>query len=194
MWGILDDLERLGYRLKAADVVGENIFSTPSRELRDSPGVLAFQPFDEDLFMPALVTDLLAAQSEVIVSSDRISERVSTVISTILEKPIARGVRVVVRFGRLGMASHDDQIVLQQLRRIGVVLLPVDTYVPSAVVVDSEVLWLGALTPLDCLDGTQGTMVRAVSVEASQRALSMLECDDSGLGIKSGINNSYCYG
>lgn len=180
MWGILDDLERLGYRLTAAEVIGEQIFATPSRELRGSPGVLAFQAFNEGLFVPALVTDLLDATTDVVISTDRVSERVATVITTVLEAPIARGVRVVVAFDRSQMLTHDDQVVLQRLRRIGVVLVPVNGGVPPAVVIDSEVLWLGSLTPLDCLNGQCGVMARAVSAEAALRTLSVLEFQGRG--------------
>ncbi len=177
MWGILDDLERVGFQLAVSDVIGEQIFANPSREVRNSPGVLAFQAFDEALFMPALVTDLLEAQSDVVISSGRISSRVATVITSVLEGSITRGVRVLIRYSAAEMSKHDDQIVLHRLRQVGVVLVPTIERVPPAVVVDSEVVWLGALTPLDALDGVVGLMARAVSAEAALRTLGLLDCN-----------------
>ncbi len=177
MWGVLDDLERVGYKLSASDVIGEQIFSNPSREVRDSPGILAFQAFDEALFMPALVTDIIEASSDIVISSDRISQRVATVVTALLEGPIARGVRVMVRYNNAHMSQRDDQETLNRLRRVGVVLIPVHGWVPAAVVVDSEVLWLGSIVPLDSLDGAGGIMIRAVSSQAALRTLSALEFD-----------------
>lgn len=175
MWGILDDFERLGYRLSASEVIGEQIFATPSREVRESPGLLAFQAFDEALFMPALVTDLLDAQAEVVISSARIGPQVATVLESVLQGPTARGVRVQIRFESARMSGQDDQPVLRRLRQIGVVLVPRYERVPSAVVIDSEVLWLGSLMPLDSLGGARGVMARAVSSEAAIRTLTILE-------------------
>ena len=184
MWGILDDLERVGYRLSAADVIGEQIFTTPSREVRQAPGILAFQSFDEALFMPALVTDLIDAQGEVIISSSRISARVATVMTSVLERPMARGVRVLVRYSAAEMSQHEQHAILQRLRRSGVVLVPVTDSVPSAVVVDSEIVWIGSLIPLDSLGGGRGVMVRAVSAEAAQRMIHTLEFDSQSTKLK----------
>lgn len=177
MWGVLDDLERVGYQLSAADLIGEQIFATPSREVRQVHGILAFQAFDEVLFMPGLVTDLIEAQSEVVISSSRISARAASVIASVVEQPIARGVRVMVRYSAAEMLQYENQAILHRLRLVGVVLLPAADKVPSAVVVDSEVLWLGSLTPLDSLGGARGVMVRAVSAEAAQRMIHSLECE-----------------
>lgn len=175
MWGVLDDFERLGYRLSASDVIGEQIFATPSREVRGSPGLLAFQAFDEALFMPALVTDLLDAQADVVISTGRIGPQVGTVLESLLERPMSRGVRVQIRFERALMPRSEDQVTLGRLRQIGVVLVPMHERAPSVVVIDSEVLWLGSLMPLDCLGGAQGVMARAVSSEAAVRALAIVE-------------------
>lgn len=174
MWGILDDLERVGYMLSAADVIGEPIFPAPSREVRGSPGVLAFQSFDEGLFMAALVTDLLDAKAEVFISTDLISERAATVVATVLSAQISRGLRVLVRFNADRMKGERAQLTLQILRRAGVVLLPVKQTGPAAVIVDSEILWLGSLAPLDSLDGSSGVMARTASSVAAQTAISML--------------------
>jgi hypothetical protein len=179
MWGVLDDIERIGYRLSAADVIGEQIFPAPSREVRDSPGILAFQSFDEGLFMAALVTDLLDAKAEVLISTDLISERAATVVATLLSARIARGVRVLVRFNVDRMRGNKAQSTLQMLRRAGVALLPVKQTGPATVIVDSEVLWLGSLAPLDCLDGSRGVMARTVSSIAARTAISLLGFDHS---------------
>lgn len=175
MRGILDDLERVGYKLPAADVIGEQIFSTPSREMRGSSGVLAFQAFDAGLFLPALVTDLVDARAEIVISTEGISERVATVVSALLEGQIARGVRVLIRYNSSRMSTRAGQAILHRLGQVGIVLLPLASRVPPAVVVDSEVLWLGAIAPLDSLDGASGVMTRAVSVQAAQRTLSVLK-------------------
>jgi hypothetical protein len=181
MWGVLDDLERVGYKLSASDVIGEQIFPNPSREVRGSPGILAFQAFDEGLFMPALVTDLVEARSDIVISTEGISERVATVVAALLEGPITRGVRVLVRYNSERMSTRADQAILHRLRRIGIALLPVDSRVPPAVVADSEVLWLGSIAPLDSLDGARGVMTRAVSAQAAQRALSVLDFEGRAL-------------
>ncbi len=181
MSGVLDDLERVGYKLSATDVIGEQIFPTPSREMQGTSGILAFQAFDEGLFLPALVTDLVEARVEVVISTDCISERVATVVAALLEGQIARGVRVLIRYNKARMSTRDGRAILQRLGRMGIILLPVAVRPPPVVVVDSEVLWLGSIAPLDSLDGVSGLMTRAVSPQAAQRTLSLLNLAGSAL-------------
>lgn len=184
MWGILDDIERVGYRLSVSDLINERIFSTPSREARESLGLLAFQAFEQNLFMPGLVADLVDANYEVVFSSSRISERAATVITSVLEERIKKGIKVSVRYDLEEMAGHEQQVVLQRLRRSGIVTIPADSDAKPMVIIDSEVFWSGSLVPLDCLNGETGLMTRVVSGEASMRALHELESDGASGGLR----------
>jgi molybdopterin-guanine dinucleotide biosynthesis protein len=177
MWGILDDLERVGYRLSVSDLINERIFSTPSREACESPGLLAFQAFEQSLFMPALVADLIDARSEVVFSTTSINERCVTITNSVLEEGIKRGLKVSVRYDERNMRGHDSQVALNRLRRAGVATIAVDGDVKDMIVIDSEVVWSGSLAPLDALKDGDGVMTRVVSGEAALRALYDIETE-----------------
>jgi KaiC/GvpD/RAD55 family RecA-like ATPase len=175
MWGVLDDLQRVGYQLPVDELIGEPIFTTPSHEVRETAGILAFQAFDEDLFLPGLITDLLEARYDVVFSSPRFNGRVAHVITSILEQRIQDGLRVTVRIDGSRSYSHEEEGVLRNLQGAGVVLVRSSGAIPPAVVIDSEVLWLGSIAPFDSIAPVVGTMTRCVSERAAHHALELLE-------------------
>lgn len=179
MAGVLNDLERYGYYLPAAKAIGEPLFATPSREVCQSPGVLAFQAFDELLFFPAMATDLLEAQSEIVISTPEVGEREVIWIKAMLEQRIRQGVRFVVRVSTVhkNLGGQHGGSELLQLQRLGVEVLLGQSEVPSAVIIDREVLWVGALEPLNSLRGDRGVMARTVSAQAALMALAAFEPD-----------------
>ncbi len=175
MWGVLDDLQRVGYQLPVDELIGEPIFATPPKEVCERSGVLAFQAFDEELFLPGLITDLLEAQHEVVFSSPSISGRVAHVIKSIVEQRIQEGLRVTLWIGGSSGESKDEEAVLRGLKGAGVVLLRSPNPVPAGVVIDSEVVWLGSIAPFDSIAPVTGTMTRCVSQRAAHYALELME-------------------
>jgi Mrp family chromosome partitioning ATPase len=175
MWGVLDDLQRVGYQLPVDELIGEPIFATPPKEVCERSGVLAFQAFDEELFLPGLITDLLEAQHEVVFSSPSMSGRVAHVIKSIVEQRIQEGLRVTLWIGGSSGESKDEEAVLRGLKGAGVVLLRSPNPVPAGVVIDSEVVWLGSIAPFDSIAPVTGTMTRCVSQRAAHYALELME-------------------
>jgi hypothetical protein len=160
MSGVLDDLVRIGYHLPVEELIGEHLFWTPSEEVKGSTGMLAFQAFDEDLFLPGLVTDLLAAQDEVVFSSPTLTRRVARVIGSILEQRIQSGLRVTLRVSATHDRNSEREGVLRDLRQIGVVVVGAQGMIPPAAIIDSEVVWLGSIAPFDSIAPTAGLMTR----------------------------------
>lgn len=180
-WRVLDDLERLAYRLPVDELIGEPLFATPSKEAREAPGVLAFQAFDEELFLPGLITDLLEARSEVVFSSPTFSERVSHVVASLLEERIQKGLRVTLRVDGSRTSRPVDDSVLKRLQAIGMVVVRSEVAMPPAVVIDAEVLWLGSIAPFDSIAPSVGCMTRVVSPRAAHHALELLEFGGAGM-------------
>lgn len=178
MSGVLDDLVRIGYHLPVEELIGEPIFVTPSDEVKAGAGALAFQAFDEELFMPGLVTDLLAAQHEVVFSSPTLTRRVARVIGSILEQRIQSGLRVTLRVSGAPDRGSERESVLRDLREIGVVVVGARGAIPPAAVIDSEVVWLGSIAPFDAIAPSVGLMTRCVSARAAYHALELLESGD----------------
>jgi Mrp family chromosome partitioning ATPase len=175
MWGVLDDLQRVGYQLPVDELIGEPIFATPPKEVCERSGVLAFQAFDQELFLPGLITDLIEAQHEVVFSSPSVSARVAHVIKSVLEKRIQDGLRVTLWIGSTIGESKDAEAVLRGLQGAGVVVLRSPHAVPSGVVIDSEVVWVGSIAPFDSIAPVTGTMTRCVSQRAAHYALELME-------------------
>jgi hypothetical protein len=175
MSGVLDDLVRIAYHLPVEELIGEPIFLAPSEEVKGASGVLAFQAFDEELFMPGLVTDLLAAQREVVFSSPTLTRRVARVIGSILEQRIQSGLRVTLRVSGEHDRSPERESVLRELRQLGVVVVGAPGAIPPAAVIDSEVVWLGSIAPFDAIAPSVGLMTRCVSTRAAYHALELLE-------------------
>jgi hypothetical protein len=71
--------------------------------------------------------------------------------------------------------SHEEEGVLRNLQGAGVVLVRSSGAIPPAVVIDSEVLWLGSIAPFDSIAPVVGTMTRCVSERAAHHALELLE-------------------
>jgi hypothetical protein len=178
MSGVLEDLVRIGYHLPVEELIGEPICLSPSTTIKGTPGVLAFQAFDEELFMPGLVTDLLAAQHEVVFSSPTLTTRVARVIGSILEQRIQSGLRVTLRVSGAHDKSPEREKVLRDLRQLGVVVVGAPGAIPPAVVLDSEVVWLGSIAPFDSIAPAVGLMTRCVSSRAAYHALELLESDE----------------
>jgi hypothetical protein len=172
---VLDDLQRIGVCLPAEELIGEQVFSTPSKESQEQSGVLAFQAFDNELFMPGLVTDLLAANHEVVFSSPTLTEQVARVVSSIVAQRIQSGLRVTLRVDGGREHSPPEARIIRELRSIGVMVVRAPGTVPPAVVVDSEAVWLGSIAPLDALFPQNGLMVRCVSPRAAYHTLELLE-------------------
>jgi hypothetical protein len=178
MSGVLDDLVRIGYHLPVEELIGEHLFWTPSEEVKGSTGMLAFQAFDEDLFLPGLVTDLLAAQDEVVFSSPTLTRRVARVIGSILEQRIQSGLRVTLRVSATHDRNSEREGVLRDLRQIGVVVVGAQGMIPPAAIIDSEVVWLGSIAPFDSIAPTAGLMTRCVSARSAYHALELLEAGE----------------
>jgi hypothetical protein len=182
MWGVLDDIEENSLRLPAREVIGEQVVQNPSIEVRSASGVLAFQCFNEQLFLPALVTDLLAAQSEVLITCSIVAESDSIVIGGILEQILKRKIRVKVIIANSGALSYQQTSFIDRLKKIGVRVVVLRHMVAPAVVIDREVLWLGSKSPLDSLSSAGAKMARAVSLEAAKRALEVLRGEEDSSG------------
>ena len=63
----------------------------------------------------------------------------------------------------------------------GVAVVFCEYPVHPTVVLDSEVLWLGSLSPVDTISGRAGRMMRCVSVVAAQRALSYIDGGEASM-------------
>jgi hypothetical protein len=165
-------------------LIGEPLFATPSREIREAPGVLAFQVFDEELFLPGLITDLLEASKEVVFSSPTFSDRVSNVLASLLEERIQKGLRVTLRIDGSRPLRGGEDAVLRRLQSIGMVVVRSEVPIPPAVVIDAEVLWLGSIAPFDSIAPSMGCMTRVVSPRAAHHALELLEFGGEGVDLQ----------
>lgn len=185
--GILDEALRIGYPVSIDDLISEPLYVNPALEYGKSPGMLAFQIFDQDLISPALLTDLLDAEREVTISGNSVCPRTAAVLSTLLEERIRKGLRVTLRITVSKSKRPDAQGVLDRFRAAGVVVTYCDYPVYPMVVLDSEVVWLGSMSPLDTISGRQGRMIRCVSVVGAQRALAYIEGEQNGNSSRSKV-------
>jgi KaiC/GvpD/RAD55 family RecA-like ATPase len=175
MWHVLDDLCRIGYQLPVDELIGEAILTNSPQEVQSAPGILPFQCFDEQLFMPGLVTDLLEATNEVVFSSPTCTTQVTRVMKSILEQRVQNGLRVTVWIDGTRQISGETEAALRELRGVGVIVLRSRGPVPPVAVIDSEVAWLGSIAPLDAIAPAEGLMTRCVSDRAAYHALELLE-------------------
>ncbi len=168
--GVLDDIERVAYRMPVDELIGEalplDILSSATR----ASGVFAFQSFDEMLFLPALVSDLLEASGDVVISSVTLTPRVAQVLSSVLRERIQRGLRVTLILEGTGSFEQAEQRSLKLVRDAGVLVVKALGRPDPFVVVDAEVVWMGSMPPGDCLGHQEGLMTRSVS----RRAASLL--------------------
>lgn len=165
--GILDDIKRVAYRMPVDELVGEPLPTEALASVRHESGVFAFQSFDEMLFLPALMTDLLEATTDVVISSDTVTPRVSHVLSLTLREKIQRGLRVTLIVDGTRSFNQIEQRSLKLLRDAGVLVIKALRKPDPFVVLDAEVVWMGSLTPGDCLDHAEGLMTRSVSRKAA---------------------------
>lgn len=172
---VLEDAIQYGHLLSIDTLIAQPLFVNPSLEYEQTSGVLAFQIFDQDLLSPALLTDLLDAENEVTIAGSSLCARTAAVLSVLLEERIKKGLRVTLRIPVSKSKRPDSQGVLDRYRAAGVVVTYCDHPVYPMVVLDSEVVWLGSLSPLDTISGQKGRMIRCVSVVAAQRSLSYIE-------------------
>jgi hypothetical protein len=172
---VLQDAIRYGRTLPIEALITQPLFVNPALEYAQTSGVLAFQIFDQNLLSPALLTDLLDAEREVTIAGSTLCFRTASVLSVLLEERIKKGLRVTLRVPVSKSKRPDSQGVLDKYREAGVAVTYCDHPVYPMVVLDSEVVWLGSLSPLDTISGQQGRMIRCVSVVAAQRALSYIE-------------------
>jgi hypothetical protein len=176
--GVLNDLERLGYCIPVEDLIGEPLLATPEIPVDRSCGVLAFQSFDQQLFLPGLITDLLEAKDDVVISTPCVSPREVAVLASILEPRIQEGLRVTMLVDGAANLDVEEQRAVKRLRDIGVLVVKSLASPPPFVVIDSEVAWVGSIAPGACLSGAAGLMVRAVSARACSVLLEMQGSED----------------
>jgi hypothetical protein len=165
--GILDDIAKVAYLMPVTDLVGEPLPAEALASVKRDSGVFAFQCFDEMLFLPALITDLLEASGDVVISSTKITPRVAQVLSLTLREKIQRGLRVTLIVDGSRVFNQVEQRALKLVRDAGVLVIKALRGPEPFVVVDGEVVWMGSLTPGDCLDHAQGLMTRSVSRKAA---------------------------
>ena len=179
--GILDDAERIGHSLSLDSLISQPLFVNASLEAANPPSILAFQMFDENLFSPALITDLLDAEREIVLAGTSLCSRSAAILSILLEERIKKGIKVTLRVSASKSRLPDAQCVLDKFRAAGVAVVFCEYPVHPTVVLDSEVLWLGSLSPVDTISGRAGRMMRCVSVVAAQRALSYIEGGEASM-------------
>lgn len=175
--GILDDAERIGHSLSLDTLIAQPLYVNSSLEASSQPSFLAFQTFDENLFSPALITDLLDAEREIVLAGTSLCSRTAAVLSSLLEERVKKGIRVTLRMPVSKSRLPDVQCVLDKFRSAGIAVVFCEYPVYPMVILDSEVLWLGSLSPVDTISGRAGRMMRCVSVVAAQHALSYIEGD-----------------
>lgn len=180
--GVLKDLEQVGYKLPVDQLVSESVFPTPSLEVRSSAEVLAYQSFNGEQFPPGLVADLLEARSEVVLVSPTCSRGVCETLAAVLEARIRGGIRVSIYTSDCSRAGYDQDAGLLALRRAGVDVIKVSGVLPSCAVIDSEIVWLGSIAPLDSFGVHSGEMTRSVSGRAALYALNL--CGQHGYSPK----------
>lgn len=185
MWGLLDDIEKSALKLPAKEVIGEQVVQNPSIEVRSTSGILAFQSFNEQLFLSALVTDLLAAQSEVVMTCSAVGESDSLIIGGVLEQLLKRQIRLKVMVAKSGALSYEQTNFINRLKKDGVRVLLIKHSVAPTVIIDREILWLGSQSPLNSLSSAGAKMARTVSLEAARRALEVLRGYEDGLSVNS---------
>lgn len=168
--GILDDILKVAYLMPVDELVGEPLPAEALASMKHDSGVFAFQSFDEMLFLPALITDLLEASNDVVISSTTITPRVAQVLSLTLREKIQQGLRVTLILDGTRTFDQVEQRALKLVRDAGVLVIKALQRPIPFVVIDAEVVWMGSLAPGDCLDHTQGLMTRSVS----RRAASLL--------------------
>lgn len=171
--GVLEDVRRVAYTVPPHTLIGEPIVPIPDSDDSSTPGFLAFQAFDHELFFPALITDLVEARHEVVLSAPSVSERGCSILHTLLKERIQRGLKVSVIIDGSRTANASETVALQSLRDAGALLIRSITPPVPFVVVDSEVVWLGSLSPADCLDRESGLMARSVSPRAAAVVLDL---------------------
>jgi len=165
--GILDDIERVAYRMPVDELVGEPLPVNSVGAAAQGSGVFAFQSFDELLFLPALVTDLLEASSDVVISSDTLTPRVAQVLESVLRDRIQQGLRVTLIVDGARSFDQVQQRALKVVRDAGVLVIKAVSKPLPFVVLDAEVVWMGSMSPGDCLSGQAGLMTRSVSRRAA---------------------------
>jgi hypothetical protein len=173
--GVLDDILKVSHKLSVQELVNQPVFNTPSLEVRSSAEVLAFQSFGIEEFTPALVSELLEARSEVILISPTVSRQCADVFGVVLQGRVKAGVKVSVHTQLGQQADYEQQSAVLALKRAGIVIKPYTAGQPLCVVIDSEVVWLGSIPPLDSIGKATGEMTRSVSARAALFVLSCCE-------------------
>lgn len=168
--GILNDIEDIAYHMPVDELIGEPLPPHAAGDVTHASGVCAFQSFDEMLFLPALMTDLIEATGDVVISTPSLTPRVAQVLSSVLQERIQRGLRVTLIIDGTTPFDQVEQRTLKVVRDAGVLVIRALTKPVSFVVVDAEVVWIGSMAPGDCLGGKEGLMTRSVS----RRAASLL--------------------
>ena len=161
LYGVLQDLERLGCVIDAREVVPDAVTSeVSSRFCATLP-----QRFDGETFLAGITADLHDARTSVVISSHRIGLRSAHIFATVLKPLVERGVSVQVvtsAVGNLSDRGHADQAV-SVLRDAGIAVFQGGVAPLQSLVVDGEIVWLGNTPPLDSVEVSDILMVRVVS-------------------------------
>ncbi len=169
--GILSDLEQRGAVVDAQEVLPDAVSAAAPAVV--DPSVL--QRFDGDTFLAGITTDMREARASVLIGSSLIGVRSAHVISTVLKPVTQRGVRVevVTREPRTDPECQEREEATRIMEGVGISVLTIPAGMttagcPQGVVVDGEVVWLGATPPLRCVEGETSNMARAVSAVAAR--------------------------
>ncbi len=180
---VLDDMESVAYRMPVDELIGEPLQPERVADSNHAPGIFAFQSFDEMLFLPALITDLLEAHNDVVMSTFSLTPRVAQVLTSVLQERIQDGLRVTLIVDGSRALDSVEQRALKAIRDAGVLVIRALSKPAPFVVVDSEVVWIGSIHPGDCLSGQEGLMTRSVSRRAASLLLEQQGRETTEVGV-----------
>lgn len=124
-----------------------------------SEALLSSRLYDQDLFYSALMRDLNACSSEVIIESPFVTYKRVKELMPILIKLRQRGVRIVIN--TKDPSDHDElhrtsaYKTLSQLQLIGVIVLYTGGHHRKLAVLDRSILWEGSLNILSQNDSCE---------------------------------------
>jgi hypothetical protein len=166
LYGVLQDLERLGAVVDSRDVVPDAVNTSAASSL----GAAISQRFDGETFLAGITADLREAHTTVVFTSERIGVRSAHIFATVLTSVVERGVNVRVVTKPLidqdsGGPTGDEAATI--LRKAGIIIDTCNYTDCNSVVVDNEIVWIGDIPPLDCVERSELVMVRVASSVAA---------------------------
>lgn len=162
--GIIADIEQRGGIVDAREVLPDAV--TPNVPVVVDSSVL--QRFDGETFLAGVTTDMREARSSIVIGSSALGERAAHVFATVLKPVAERGVRIEV-VSADGMDSSFEQereSAARVLEASRILFQTVPSSGHNGVVVDGEIVWVGATPPLQCVDVPSVCMARTVSAVA----------------------------